>query len=204
MVTHYDYYETGFWIFKQEVYASGSIGSGFVIKETNSYYYILTNHHVIKQDVIADKEYIYVYDYDLNQYKGNLMFSSDKYDMAVVRITKNGSNNSLRVMELADYDPESGQTVIAIGQPQGQVNSVGIGKINRYVKISNAEYQVIEHSAYMDHGNSGGMLIDTDLKVVGINTWGDDSVSDKYKETRGYSSPVGKIKEFLQQNSFTL
>ena len=150
------------------------------------------------------KEYIYVYDYDLNQYKGTLMFSSDKCDMAVVRITKNGSNNSLRVMELADYDPESGQTVIAIGQPNGQLNSIGIGKINKYINIANVDYQVIEHSAYMDHGNSGGMLIDTDLKVVGINTWGDDSVSDKYKETRGYSSPVEKIKEFLNRNSFTL
>lgn len=93
-------------------------------------------------------------------------------------------------------------TVIAIGQPNGQVNSVTIGVLNKYILISNVDYKVIYHSAWTDHGNSGGMLLNTDLKVIGINTWG--GLDNSYENHLSYASPVLKIKEFLEIYSFSL
>ena len=92
--------------------------------------------------------------------------------------------------------------MIAIGQPQGQVNSISIGNINNYVSISSVDYKVIYHSAWIDHGNSGGMLLDINLNVVGINTWG--GTNNSYTNHESLASPVEKIKEFLNNNSFIL
>ena len=201
IVTHYLYDEQG-WFFKEEVIVDGALGSGFVIKENSSYYYILTNNHVIDSEKSADKESIYVYDYNMNQYTATLMFTDSKYDMAVVRINKNSSFEALKVMKLADKNPNKGDDVIAIGQPQGQVNSITVGKIKNYVSIANVNYTVIYHDAWIDHGNSGGMLLDINLNVVGINTWGGENNS--YTNHESLSSPVEKIKEFLKSNSFTV
>ena len=181
---------------------AGGLGSGFVIKESDQYYFILTNNHVVHSDISADKETIYVYDYDMNQYTGTVLFSSEKYDMAVVRINKNTSFTELKVMELSNENPKVNDEVIAIGQPQGQLNSISIGNIRNYVNISSVNYKVIYHSAWIDHGNSGGMLLDINLKVVGINTWGGSNNS--YSNHESLASPVDKIKEFLSENSFTL
>lgn len=202
IVTHYLYDESGWGIFSKDEVVSGSLGSGFVIKEDTAYYYILTNNHVINSTETADKEAIYVYDYDLNKYSGTVMFSSADYDMALVRIDKDSSLCSLNVMKMADKNPNKGDDVIAIGQPRGQVNSISIGSINSYVSIKPVTYPVIYHSAWIDHGNSGGMLLNIDLEVVGINTWG--GVNNSYTSHESLASPIEKIKEFLTNNSFTL
>ena len=202
IVSYYLYEESGWgWFTKEEVIA-GALGSGFVIKETDQYYYILTNNHVVHSDITADKESIYVYDYDMNQYVGTVLFSSEEYDMALISINKNSTLNQLRVMELASDVPSIGDEVIAIGQPQGQVNSISIGNVKNFVRITNVSYKVIYHTAWIDHGNSGGMLLDINLNVVGINTWGGSNNS--YTNHESLSSPVDKIKEFLSKNSFTL
>ena len=202
IVTHYLYEESGWGIFGKDEVVGGSLGSGFVIKADNLYYYILTNNHVIEATETADKETIYVYDYDLNKYAGTVLFKSSEYDMAVVRISKNTTLGELNVMKLADKNPNKGDEVIAIGQPQGQVNSITIGNVDSYVSISVVSYKVIYHTAWIDHGNSGGMLINTNLEVVGINTWG--GVNNSYTNHESLSSPVEKIREFLNNNSFAL
>lgn len=203
IVTHYDCYENGFWIFKEEVQVDGALGSGFVIKEDKSYYYIMTNNHVINSDYDDTIEHIYVYDYDLNKYEAKLMFTSKTYDMAVVRITKKSSLPKLNIIKLASKNPEAGETVIAIGQPNSQVNSIAFGNIKYYRDIVNVDYPVINHDAYTDHGNSGGMLLNLNLEVVGINTWVFDG-SNSYSSPDGLSSPIEKIKEFLALNSFSV
>ena len=202
IVTHYLYDESGWGIFSSDEVVSGSLGSGFVIKEDDKYYYILTNNHVIETTQAADKENIYVYDYDLNKYSGTVLFKSSDYDMALVRITKDSSLLALNVMKMADKNPNSGDCVIAIGQPQGQVNSISIGNVNRYVSITPVNYKVIYHTAWIDHGNSGGMLLNTNLEVVGINTWGGSNNS--YTNHESLASPIEKIKEFLLNNSFNV
>ena len=69
LITHYSYETDGWWIFSSDELVGSSQGSGFVIKETSSYYYIMTNNHVIEDLQGADKEKLYVYDYDLNEYE---------------------------------------------------------------------------------------------------------------------------------------
>ena len=202
IVSHYLYDNSGFGIFSKDEIVGGSLGSGFVIKSDSLYYYILTNNHVIESSETADKESIYVYDYDLNKYFGTVVFKSSAYDMAVVRISKDSNLPTLKVMTFASQNPKTGDDVIAIGQPQGQVNSISIGKVMKYVSISVVDYSVIYHTAWIDHGNSGGMLLNKNLEVVGINTWGGQGNS--YTNHESLSSPVEKIKEFLANNSFSV
>ncbi len=201
LITHYSYETDGWWIFSSDEVIAASQGSGFVIKETSSYYYIMTNNHVIEDLQGADKEKLYVYDYDLNQYEATLMFTSTHYDMAVLRISKI-SSVSLRVMKLAGSNEKSGSTVFAIGNPRGQINSIGIGKIKGYANITNSTYQVVWHNAFQLPGSSGGMLINEAYEVVGINTWGNKN--NTYGSIEAFSSPVEKIKEFLKANSFSV
>lgn len=187
---------------------SGSIGSGFIIKEDDNYYYALTNNHVVSSEANASFTKIYVTDYNQKEYNGTVLYKNADYDMALVRFSKNASN-PLNVITLASSDAAINDTVIAIGNPYGQLNSIGIGKVTNYQvpnyqrsAVSNVTYSNVVHSAYMMPGNSGGMLINDSLEVVGINTFG--STNSTYEKTTGLASPVSKINEFLLLAGVTL
>lgn len=210
LITHYSYEGDRFWIFKEDVLISGSQGSGFIIKSTSDYYYVLTNNHVIFPDENADSEKIYVYDYYVNQYEATLLFNEAAYDMALLRISKIKNAKNLPVIELAGSNPKKGDIAIAIGNPHGQLNSIGIGSVIGYGKVnlaspsedSKVTYDCIVHDAFMLSGNSGGMLINENYQVIGINSWG--RTIDTYEHHQGMSSPVEKIREFLNRHSFVL
>lgn len=182
----------------------GGLGSGFIIKKSNNTYYILTNNHVIYKPNNTDYKETKVYDYKNREYTAKILFGLPKYDMAVISIE---TTNFLTVIELAQENPKINETVIAIGTPKGQINSVGIGKVNTYKtnsyydNSSQVTYPLIYHTAYMNKGNSGGMLINTNLEVVGINTFGTFYDYDKYVSA---SSPISKIREFLSNNNFDI
>lgn len=182
----------------------GGLGSGFIIKKTDNTYYILTNNHVVYEPDNTDYKETKVYDYKNREYAAKILFGSAKYDMAVISIE---TTNFLTIMDLAKENPEINETVIAIGTPKGQINSVGVGKVNTYKtnsyydNSSQVTYPLIYHTAYMNKGNSGGMLINTNLKVVGINTFGTLHDYDNYISV---SSPILKIREFLSNNNFDI
>ena len=109
-------------------------------------------------------------------------------------------------MKFASDNHVRNDLVFAIGNPHGQINSVGIGNVLGYSKVnlskpvasSNVKYDVINHDAYMLSGNSGGMLVNLAYEVVGINSWG--GTTGTYENHIGLASPVLKIKEFISQN----
>lgn len=63
------------------------------------------------------------------------------------------------------------QSVYAIGAPAGMPNTISKGIVSnpraRYRKI-----ECIQTDAAIDHGNSGGPLVDSDGKILGVNVWG--------------------------------
>lgn len=182
-------------------------GSGFFIKASASYYYIMTNNHVIDTSDIIVSQKLYVFDYDMNKYQATVVCQDSSYDMAILRIKRDNKKTYLKPMSLAKNNPVADETVFTVGNPNGQMNCIGIGSINRYRtnnysdKTSNVKYLLIEHNAYMDHGNSGGMLINQRLEVIGINTFG-SLIS--YEEHIGLASPIEKIKEFMNIYLFVL
>lgn len=184
------------------VMSSSSVGSGFVVKNTNNYCYIMTNNHVVSKDGKIDYDNIKVIDYNLNCYIASIMFTDPNYDMALLKVDRISSQLNLPSIKLSLKDPDIDDNVISIGNPYRQFNSIGIGKVLSYCNNNHVDYKVICHDAYMDHGNSGGMLINLKFEVVGINTWG---ITEKqYEKWIGESSPISKIYEFLSKNGFSI
>ena len=186
--------------------SSTSTGSGAVFKESGGYYYIITNNHV----VTTDKTYrdVNVTDYQGNKYAAEVVCEDPEYDLAVVKIAKK-ITEPLTVLEIAATDPAIGDEVVALGAPSGQMNAVTVGKVTKYSAIeitadsskSHVTFPVIWHSAPIDNGSSGGVIVDTLHRIVGVNyaaaTKNGDFVS-------GLAIPVSKLHEFLEKNGITL
>ncbi len=171
---------------------STSQGSGSIIKEDGEYYYCLTNNHVIADEVLVSETSTSVYDFYGNEYKAEIIMASPSYDMAILKIQKK-PNVSLNVIKFAKNNPVKDDIVISIGNPLGLINSIQYGKVVRYSSISSVAYDVICHSAIIKQGSSGGMLLNKNFEVIGINTWGLSSETESY----GGASPVMQIYTFL-------
>ena len=182
-------------------------GSGVIFAESGGYYYCLTNNHVVSTDK-AGRE-IKLFDYCTRAYSGELVCEDADYDLAVVRFKKNFSDE-LKVLDFNDDVLAIGEKVIAIGSPGGQQNAVTIGEVLKYAKanitgadesVSNITFSVLWHSAPMNSGSSGGVLVDTALRIVGINY---AAASSEGKFAYGLTVPAEKVREFLEENGIRL
>lgn len=159
-VTAYDW-------FLQPYVQEGGSGSGSIIDKRG---YILTNVHVI-----ADATKIYVSLFDGTQYEAEVVGTDLDSDLAVIKFTPPdgvelktisfGSSTSLKV----------GQRVIAIGNPFGLERTMTTGIVSglgRPIQNSNNRIirNMIQTDAAINPGNSGGPLLDTNGKMIGINT----------------------------------
>lgn len=182
--------------------SSMSTGSGIIFDEDSSNYYALTNNHVI-YSANASASYA-IEDYLGNRYPATVLAADPAYDLAVVKFRK--SRTSLFVLEFENENPEISTQIVALGQPEGQTNAITYGTIEEYsttalvanVNESNVKFETIQHSAYIRSGSSGGALLNTDLKIVGINYAERISNSGAHESSR--SIPVLKVLEFLEIN----
>lgn len=140
-----------------------TLGSG-VIVNAQGQGYVLTNNHVIAQ--AAD---IQVLLYDGRIAKATLVGADEETDLAVLRIDA----SNLPVIQMADTQQlRAGDVVLAIGNPLGLNQTVTMGivsAVGRQLNSSSAE-DFIQTDAAINLGNSGGALINTDGKLIGINT----------------------------------
>lgn len=182
--------------------AVGGQGSGVIISENSGYYYVLTNNHVVYGDPSYPTREYKVFDYKMNEYSGKLISAEPDYDLAIIRFTK---RIDLLELSLASNNPVKDEVVIAIGQPEGQLNAITFGKVIDYIipncstckpLESNVQFSCLYHDAYTYHGNSGGMLVNEQKQIVGINTFGSE------KTNHSLAIPVIKIKEFLTNIRF--
>jgi serine protease Do len=144
---------------------SQSEGSGFIVRQDG---FIYTNYHVVEG---ADQ--IDVKLKDGREFKGKVVGTDEKTDIAVVKIDATG----LPVAQFANSDDvRVGQFAFAIGAPfkldytftYGVISGKGRSKL-----LSNAGYSITDYlqtDASINPGNSGGPLCDIDGKVVGMNT----------------------------------
>src|SRR5438067_4727554 len=139
-------------------------GSGIAIAPDG---YVLTNAHVV--DEAKAVEVVLV---DGSTYRAPVIGADPATDLAVVRAL----GPSLPALELATADTlRVGQLVIAIGDPLGLQSTVTTGVVSALGRSLRANdgrtiENVIQTDAALNPGNSGGPLVDTHGRVVGINT----------------------------------
>jgi serine protease Do len=126
---------------------------------------IITNNHVVNK---ADE--IRVFLPDKREFKGKLIGTDAKTDIAVVKIEATG----LSTIPWADSDQlEVGEFVLAVGSPFGLTQTVTMGIVSAVGRASMgiAEYEdFIQTDAAINPGNSGGALVNVRGELVGINT----------------------------------
>ena len=139
-------------------------GSGFVISTDG---YIVTNHHVIE-----DAHTVNVTFSDGLELEATIKGSDPSTDIAVIKVF----DGELITLQLADSGMvEPGQIAIAIGNPMGLQHTVTAGVVSatgRSLRATNGRLidDVIQTDAAMNPGNSGGPLLNSEGKVIGVNT----------------------------------
>lgn len=160
------------------------VGSGVIIDKKG---YILTNYHVIDK---ADK--LKITTTDGNFFDGFVVGTDKVTDLAIVRIE---SKEAFSFAELGNSENlRIGQIVIAIGNPFGlsggpTVTAGIISSLNRNLQFENGIMELIQTDAAINPGNSGGPLIDTNGKVIGINT-----AKIPYAQGMGFAIPINVAK----------
>lgn len=173
-------------------------GSGFIYSADG---YIVTNHHVIE-----DAKKVRVILYDNKEFEAEVVGSDSLSDIAVLKITPD-EETKLIPMEIGNSDElVVGEGVVAIGCPAG-VDFIGtvtdgiVSAINRNVELTDSYGSVqktmtlIQTNATINHGNSGGPLINSRGQVIGINTL---KLSADY-EGIGFSIPMNGALPIISQ-----
>ena len=138
------------------------LGSGVIVSPDG---YIITNNHVI-----AESEDIQVTLLDKRTFRGEVIGTDPKTDLAVLKI----SAKDLPVIKWGDSDRlEPGDFAVAIGNPFSLSHTATMGIISAVgrANVGIADYEdFIQTDAAINPGNSGGPLVDEDGEVIGINT----------------------------------
>jgi serine protease Do len=135
------------------------LGSGFIISSDG---YVLTNHHVVDG---ADE--ILVTLTDRREFKGKLIGSDRRTDVALVKIDASG----LPAVKIGDPNKvKVGEWVIAIGSPFGLDNTVTAGIVSAKGRETGEYLPFIQTDVAVNPGNSGGPLINMRGEVIGINS----------------------------------
>jgi serine protease Do len=139
-----------------------SLGSGVIVDSSGL---IITNNHVVEK---ADE--IKVLLSDKREFKGKLVGTDPKTDLALVKIEATGLptvpwGDSAR-MQVGEY-------ILAIGNPFGLNQTVTMGIVSAIgrANVGITDYEdFIQTDAAINPGNSGGAMVNTHGELVGINT----------------------------------
>ncbi|MBO6158449.1 MAG: trypsin-like peptidase domain-containing protein [Firmicutes bacterium] len=168
-------------------YTTSGAGSGVIITEDG---YILTNNHVIK-----DASSITVTTSDGSSYDATLLGLDEQLDVALLKIDATG-------LKPATISTSSnlmvGQTVVAIGNPLGQlggsVTQGIISALDRSITIEGQTMTLMQFDAAINPGNSGGGLFNAQGDLIGIvnaKSVGDDI------DGIGFAIPIDKVMEIV-------
>ena len=173
---------------------STSSGTG-VIMDTRGY--IITNAHVVEGALD-----IQVLLHDGRQVTAQCLGLDIISDLAVLYVEA----EALTAAEFGDSDLlEVGDEVVAIGDPlgvelRGTMTDGMISAINRGLEINGRTMNLIQTSAALNSGNSGGPLVNCYGQVIGINTMKiGDYASSGGVEGNGFAIPMTSVKSIVEQ-----
>ena len=172
----------------------GSSGTGVVM---NTDGFLLTNAHVVDRAVS-----IQVMLSDERVFDALIMGTDRISDLAVLRIHADG----LTPAEFGDSSVlQVGDPVVAIGDPlgvelRGTMTDGIVSAINRNIPSHGRTMTLIQTTAALNSGNSGGPLVNCFGQVVGINTMKiSDRASDAGVEGLGFAIPVTTVQMIIEE-----
>ena len=153
------------WRLRDRSVHRGGAGSGVIIAPDG---YMLTNSHVVHE-----ASHIEVTLTDGRDLEASLVGEDPAVDLAVIRVQETARLPYARLGESASL--RAGQLVIAIGNPLGFQSTVSTGVVSstgRFWRTQEGRLidNIIQHTAPLNPGNSGGPLVDSQGRIVGINT----------------------------------
>jgi putative serine protease PepD len=181
----------------------GGTGSGSIYSSSSSESFIITNNHVIADAVTSGTIEVELLNGDI--LPATIVGRDIAYDIAVLRV----KTGNLPVIKVGDSAKVSvGDPVIAIGSPLGLASTVTSGivsALNRPVLTgstgSESYVNAIQTDAAINPGNSGGALIDSNGKLIGVNsaiaTLSSGSTSGSIG--LGFSIPINEAKRVVDE-----
>jgi S1-C subfamily serine protease len=165
------------------------LGSGVIFRADG---YVVTNHHVAEKA----KEIRCVLG-DRRQVAARLVGKDKPCDLAVLKLDI-PAGEKLPFAELGTSTGlEEGQFVMALGSPYGFERSISLGIISnarRHLDGKDNPYNTwVQTDAAINPGNSGGPLVDTEGRVIGINTLGIRGAN------LGFAIPVDVVKRVIDR-----
>lgn len=172
---------------------SKGAGSGIIVDDSGN---IITNYHVVEGARTLE-----VTLFDGTRYRADVVGLDPTDDLAVIRI--NAPRGKLKPMNMGDSSGlRVGQKVLAIGNPFGLEKTLTVGIISSLGRTLRTEggrliSGVIQTDAAINPGNSGGPLLNSDGRMIGVNTAiftpGRGSVGI------GFAIPVNTVKKVLPE-----
>jgi S1-C subfamily serine protease len=172
-----------------------AVGSGFVIDKSG---HIVTNDHVVSAASTVQVSFS-----DNESMKAKIVGEDPATDIAVLQVS--APSRALRPLTLGNSDAvQVGDEVIAIGNPLGYDRSVSAGIVSAVGRSIQAPNQVstighaIQTDAALNHGNSGGPLLNADGQVIGVNAQIAPSSSGANIGI-GFAIPVNTVRDVAAQ-----
>ena len=171
----------------------GAVGSGFVFDRRG---HVVTNEHVVSGAGTVSVELL-----DGTRYRAEVVGTDPSTDLAVIRV--NAPASKLQPLQLGDSsEVRVGDPVVAIGSPFGLAGTVTSGIVSALHRQMTAPNQFtindsIQTDAAINHGNSGGPLLDMQGRVFGVNaqieseSGGNDGV--------GFAIPSNTVRAIVTQ-----
>ena len=157
-------------------------GSGFFIDSEGL---AVSNYHVFKGTGIG-MEQIKLVDSDVIYKVTEVIARNEDEDFILFRVNCEDTN----YIPIAKEKPKIGEKVYAIGSPRGLENTFSSGEVSQW-RADN----LLQISALIDHGSSGGALINEYGEVVGITS---GSFADGSQANLNYAWSIDVVKPFLE------
>src|SRR4051812_43537577 len=172
-----------------------ALGSGFVLDRAG---HIVTNYHVVHGASAIQVSFS-----NNERYRAKLVGSDPSTDIAVLKV--NVQSSALKALPLGDSDAvRVGDQVIAIGNPFGLDRSVTAGivsAVQRRIEAPNnlSIAHVVQTDAALNHGNSGGPLLNAQGQVIGVNAQIQTGGTSDGNIGIGFAIPIDTVRTVVAQ-----
>lgn len=163
---------------------NGYQGSGFFL---NSNGLAVSNYHVFKGTAVG-AEQIKLEGSDQTYKVVEVIHSDEEEDFIVFRVNISNTN----YIPVTSQRPKIGEKVFAIGSPRGLENTFSSGEVSQW-----RDRNLMQISALIDHGSSGGALINEYGEVVGITS---GTFYDGSQANLNYAWSIDVVKPFIERN----